>query len=395
MSPQAGERIHAAATRFHTRASTLGRMDPMGGLLDPRARGAFILRSVLSAPWSMRIEDEAPLTLMAVVRGSAHLEAGTAATDLGVGATTRDPGVGATTRDPGVGATTRGAGAGATAGVMVGVTTRGAGAGATAGAAAGATATDLEAGDVAIVRGPAPYTVADSAATVPQVAIGPDQVCRPVAGGAGARPMGPLGLRSWGNDPDGGTMLLTGTYHSPAEISRSLLSALPGLVVLRPGEWDSGLVGHVMHEVDRDAPGQDVVLDRLLDLILITAVRTWLARPDAHPPRWYTAQHDPVVGAALACIHARPDQSWTVSTLAAEARCSRATLARLFTELVGVPPMTYLTEWRLSCAADLLVRSDATLEAIARAVGYASPFALSAAFKRVRGMSPRTLRSSR
>jgi AraC-like DNA-binding protein len=205
--------------------------------------------------------------------------------------------------------------------------------------------------------------------------------------------MGPLGLRSWGNDPEGGTMLLTGTYHSPAEISRSLLSALPGLVVLRPGEWDSGLVEHVIREVDRDAPGQEVVLDRLLDLILITAVRTWLARPEAHPPRWYTAQHDPIVGVALTCVHARPERAWTVASLAAEARCSRAALARRFTELVGVPPMTYLTEWRLSCAADMLVRSDATLETIAREVGYASPFALSAAFKRVRGVSPRTLRA--
>ena len=308
-------------------------MDPVGGLLDPRARGAFILRSLLSPPWSMRIEDEAPLTLVAVVRGSAYLGTSTAATEI-------------------------------------------------------------VPGDVAIVRGPEPYTVADSAATAPQVAVGRNQVCRPIAGVVGARPMGPLGLRSWGNDPGGGTMLLTGTYHSPAEISRSLLSALPELVVLRPGEWDSGLVRHVIHEVDRDAPGQEVVLDRLLDLILITAVRTWLARPEARPPRWYTAQDDPIVGAVLACIHARPEQAWTVASLAAEARCSRAALARRFTELVGVPPMTYLTEWRLSCAADLLLRSDATLEAIARAVGYASPFALSTAFKRVRGVSPRTLRGA-
>ncbi|WP_433796223.1 AraC family transcriptional regulator [Actinoplanes sp. CA-252034] len=306
-------------------------MDPVGGLLDPRARGAFILRSLLSAPWSIRIEDEAPLTLVAVVRGSAYLTSGAATAEI-------------------------------------------------------------VPGDVAVVSGSDPYTVADSATTAPQVAIGPDQVCRPLAGVVGARPMGPLGLRSWGNDADGATMLLTGTYHSPAEISRSLLSALPELVVLRPGEWDSVLIRHVMHEVDRDAPGQDVVLDRLLDLILITAVRTWLARPDARPPRWYTAQDDPLVSAALTCIHARPDRAWTVASLAAEARCSRAALARRFTELVGVPPMTYLTEWRLSCAADMLVRSDATLEAIARDVGYASPFALSAAFKRVRGVSPRSLR---
>jgi AraC-like DNA-binding protein len=330
MSPQVAEPIHVAGARFHTRASTLVGMDPLGGLLDPRARGAFILRSLLSPPWSMRIEDEAPLTLVAVVRGSAHIETSTARTGI-------------------------------------------------------------VPGDVAIVRGPSAYTVSDGAGTAPQVVIGPDQVCRPIAAG---RSMGPLGLRSWGNDPEGGTVLLTGTYHSPAEVSRPLLSALPELVVLRPGEWDSGLVDHVIHEVDRDAPGQEVVLDRLLDLVLITALRTWLARPEAHPPRWYSAQDDPIVGVALACIHARPDRPWTVASLAAEARCSRAALARRFAELVGVPPMTYLTDWRLSCAADLLTRTDATLESIARDVGYASPFALSAAFKRVRGVSPRSLRTS-
>src|SRR5689334_11858613 len=115
-------------------------MDPVGGLLDPRARGAFVLRSLLAAPWSMRIADGAPLTLVAVVRGSALLDVGTA-----------------------------------TAGILP--------------------------GDVAVVRGPKPYTVADSAATAPQVTIGPDQVCRPIPGVVGARPMGPLGLRSWGNDP--------------------------------------------------------------------------------------------------------------------------------------------------------------------------------------------------
>ncbi|WP_433293553.1 AraC family transcriptional regulator [Actinoplanes sp. CA-030573] len=331
-------------------------MDPVGGLLDPRARGAFLLRSLLSAPWSMRIEDEAPLTLVAVVRGSAHLDVGSSARLDAGGSAHLD-------------------------------------AGGSAHLDAGASATGILPGDVALVRGPAPYRVADSPATAPQVVIGPDQVCRPIPGATG-RPMGPLGLRSWGNDPEGGTILLTGTYHSPAEISRSLLAALPELVVLRPGEWDSGLIGHVIREVDRDAPGQEVVLDRLLDLVLITAVRTWLSRPEAHPPRWYTAQDDPIVGAALARIHARPDRPWTVASLAAEARCSRAALARRFAELVGVPPMTYLTEWRLSCAADMLMRSDATLEKIARDVGYGSPFALSAAFKRVRGVSPRELRAN-
>jgi AraC-like DNA-binding protein len=88
-------------------------------------------------------------------------------------------------------------------------------------------------------------------------------------------------------------------------------------------------------------------------------------------------------------IHPGEERPWTVATLAAETGVSRASLARLFTELVGEPPMTYLTGWRLALAADLLREPDATLGTVARRVGYGSAFALSTAFKRVRGISPR------
>ena len=87
-------------------------------------------------------------------------------------------------------------------------------------------------------------------------------------------------------------------------------------------------------------------------------------------------------------LHDHPAKPWTVATLAAGIGISRAALARRFTELVGEPPMTYLTNWRLALAADLLLEPDATVGAVAHQVGYGSPFALSAAFKRVRGLSP-------
>jgi AraC-like DNA-binding protein len=77
-----------------------------------------------------------------------------------------------------------------------------------------------------------------------------------------------------------------------------------------------------------------------------------------------------------------------VATLAARTGVSRAALARRFTELVGEPPMAYLTGWRLALAADLLRDPDATVGAVARQIGYGSAFALSTAFKRVRGLSP-------
>jgi AraC-like DNA-binding protein len=97
---------------------------------------------------------------------------------------------------------------------------------------------------------------------------------------------------------------------------------------------------------------------------------------------------DPVIGRALRLLHEHPAHPWTVASLAAKAGISRAALARSFTELVGVPPMTYLREWRLTLAADLLRDPATTLDAVARQVGYGNGFALSTAFKRLRGPEP-------
>ena len=308
-------------------------MDPLSGLLDrTRARGAFVLCSVLAAPWSIKVEDRAPLTLVAVIHGAAA------------------------------------------------ITT-----------AAGSQA-ELRERDIALLRGPEPYRVADPPSVSPQVSIGPDQVCTLID--PTARPMGPLGVRSWGNDPAGDTTLLTGTYHTPAEISRPLLATLPDLLVMRAGRWASPFVEHLVHEADRDTAGQDVILDRLLDLVLIAAVQTWLAQDGSPAPGWYAAHDDPVVGPALALIHTHPGRPWTVASLATAVGSSRAALARRFTQLVGQTPVAYLTSWRLSHAADLLTTTDATLDGIARQVGYSSAFAFSAAFKRARGVSPRSYRQA-
>jgi AraC-like DNA-binding protein len=243
------------------------------------------------------------------------------------------------------------------------------------------------------VRGPDPYTVADDPATPPQAVIHPGQRCTTPDGEDLTEAMTWLGVRTWGNDPDGSTMLLSGTYELDGEISRRLLGALPALLVLPGDAWDSPLIGLLGEEIVKDEPGQEVVLDRLLDLLLIAVLRAWFARPGAEAPAWYRANGDPVVGRALRLLHNNPAHPWTVATLAAEVGVSRAALARRFTELVGEPPMAFLTGWRLAVAADLLREPDATVGAVARQVGYGSPFALSTAFKRVRGVSPRQHRA--
>ena len=94
-------------------------------------------------------------------------------------------------------------------------------------------------------------------------------------------------------------------------------------------------------------------------------------------------------------LHNKPAHPWTVTELAEEAGMSRAALARRFTEVVGEPPMTFLTNWRLTLAADLLCEQGSIIGSVAHQVGYASPYALSAAFKRVRGISPKDHRLAR
>ena len=303
-------------------------MDAVAGLLDgPRARGAFLLRCSMDPPWSLSVRDEAPLSVISVVRGTAWI------------------------------------------------------------APEGEEAVVLTAGDVAIACGPRHYSIAHEPGAPAQTIIHPGQVCATLAGE-------PLveqwrrGVRTWGNAAAGADEMLIGTYEHQSDVSGRLLRALPAVLVLREAEWDCPVIPLLASEIHKDDAGQEAVLDRLLDLLLIAALRAWFDRPDAGAPRWYRAYGDPVVGHALRLLHHNPAHPWTVAELARATGSSRAALARRFTELVGEPPMAFLTGWRIALAADLLREPGSTIGSVAEQVGYGSPFALSAAFKRVRGVSP-------
>jgi AraC-like DNA-binding protein len=248
---------------------------------------------------------------------------------------------------------------------------------------------------VAIFRGPDPYTVADDPATAPHVAITPGQDCV-VLDPKGEELVDSLGfgVRTWGNTAEGATVMLTGTYQLDGEVSQRLLRALPSFLLLRDQDWDSPIIPLLAAEIVKDEPGQEAVLDRLLDLLLIAVLRAWFARPEAEAPDWYRASSDPIVGHALRLMHHNPAHPWTVASLARETGASRAALARRFNDLVGEPPMTFLTGWRIALAADLLLEPGATIGSVAGLVGYGSPFALSTAFKRIRGISPRQHRAA-
>lgn len=247
----------------------------------------------------------------------------------------------------------------------------------------------LRPGDVGIVtRALGRYVVADSPSTPPSVAIDASQT--PTTIRSDATPMRMLGLRAWGNSDDPETLLVSGTYQAVGEVSGSLLSLLPPLLVVR-SESPDPVVGLLATEIASDEPGQDRMLDRILDLVLVRTLRTWLAEQSGGP-NWMSATRDREVGHALRLVHEHPERDWTVATLADAVGMSRAAFARRFTRLVGSPPLAYLTEWRLRLAADALRTTTRTLADIAAGVGYGSGFALSAAFQRSVGESPRDYR---
>jgi len=185
--------------------------------------------------------------------------------------------------------------------------------------------------------------------------------------------------------------VLCGAYAFDGDLCATLLSALPPAAVVRAGDGGPGLratLNLLADELASDGPGHQTVLDRLLDLVLVHALRAHFADPAAARPGWHRALDDPPVAAALARLHEDPARSWSVASLAAEAGLSRAAFARRFAAAVGRPPLAYLTSWRMRLAEELLREPGMTLAGVAQAVGYGSEFAFSAAFKRERGLAP-------
>jgi len=296
-----------------------------------RGRDAFVLRCSMAPPWSVRIADRSTVSLIVAVRGRMAV------------------------------------------------------------ALPGEAPAWAEPGDVAVIKTTAPYLIASDPDIPPQVVIEPGQLCRPLGSDGAAYQQG---LRTWGNSPEGSCVFLTGTYELPSQVSGRLLDSVPGLLILRAGDHDVPGVALLAAECGRDTPGQDAVLDRLVDLVLITTLRAWFARDQNTAPGWWQAYEDPLVGDVLRLMHDRPGEPWTLESMAAQVAVSRATLARRFTQLLGQPPMAYLTEWRLCLAADLLRDTSQTIDAIARQTGYAIPFAFSTAFRRRFGQPPRSFRRS-
>ena len=156
--------------------------------------------------------------------------------------------------------------------------------------------------------------------------------------------------------------------------------------------WMQGTLALMAAEAARRQPGGEALITRLADALVVQAVRTWLLEAPEDRAGWLGALRDPHVGRALLAVHRDPERAWTVGALAAEAAQSRSAFAARFADLVGEPPMRYVTRWRMHVAATVLREENATVVEVADRLGHASEAAFSRAFKRVVGVPPSAAR---
>jgi AraC-like DNA-binding protein len=173
-----------------------------------------------------------------------------------------------------------------------------------------------------------------------------------------------------------------------------VLAVLPPFLHVKGSEsgglpWLRLTVEHILAELDSGAGGATEVVTRLADILFIQAVRAYFhENADTAQSGWLAAARDQQVGRALALLHARPDEPWTVDMLARRLATSRSSFADRFSELVGEPPLRYLSRLRIDAAARRLRSSDDKLSAVAAEAGYESVSAFNRAFKRQVGMTP-------
>src|SRR5262249_19452009 len=167
------------------------------------------------------------------------------------------------------------------------------------------------------------------------------------------------------------------------ELTHPLLSLLPPVLHVSPADEGpetplQSTLPLLMGELSRHQIGSEASIERLIEVLFVHVLRSWLdMSADSTPPSWLTGLRDAVVARALGLLHAQPERAWTIDELAAAVHVSRSTLVRRFNDLVGEPPATYLTRWRMELAARLLRDSEQPVGRISHLVGYTSEFAFS------------------
>lgn len=199
--------------------------------------------------------------------------------------------------------------------------------------------------------------------------------------------------------PDGSreTAFVCGFLSFDVHPYNPLLSSLPRLIHAQriADGWLAQFPRQAIAESRGGRVGSETMLTRLAELMFIEVLRRYVEELPSQQIGWLAGLRDPVVGQALAQLHERPAHPWTLAELAHAVAASRTVVAERFTRLVGLPPMTYLTQWRLQLAAERLASGAAKVATIADEVGYESEAAFSRAFKRATGTSPAAWRRAR
>jgi len=203
----------------------------------------------------------------------------------------------------------------------------------------------------------------------------------------------PFALRTGGEGPSD-AHVICGFFTCDTRPFNPLLDSLPPF--LRVGRDASqgrdGLLDQFIRlaaaETGNKRPGSQSILNRLSELMFVEVIRLHMTKLGSDNTGWLAGLRDPLVGRALTLLHAQPARAWTLEELAAESGASRSALADRFAQLVGYPPIQYLTQWRMQLAAKRLAEPGVRVGAVAYEVGYESEAAFSRAFKKLVGQSP-------
>jgi AraC-like DNA-binding protein len=247
----------------------------------------------------------------------------------------------------------------------------------------------LSAGDIVLLRHRAGHVLRDESRSAREVVTVGATTC--------PRPMSTTPVRLGGDGPV--TTLVTGGFTFGVAPPNVLLESLPAVLHAPAGDPRMSpqlaiAAQLILAESAAPGPGSTMLSARLAEILLIHALRARVAAretEDDHRPG-LCALADPQIGAAMRLIHASPADDWTVERLAREVSMSRSAFAARFTELVGLPPLQYLTQWRMTEAARRLREGEDSVAAVAEQVGYANAAAFMKAFTRVHGLGPGTYR---
>jgi AraC-like DNA-binding protein len=185
------------------------------------------------------------------------------------------------------------------------------------------------------------------------------------------------------------TILVCRFWFDPESL-RSMIFALPRCIHIRQAEsagWIEGIVHFLLAEANDAQPGAALMISRIIDLVVIRALRTWVHL--GHSSGWLGGLNDARIARVLKAIHEKPMQRWTIESLAGIAGMSRSSFCARFAALVGRAPLRYHNEWRLGLARDMLAKRSARVGEVGLSIGYESEAAFSRAYKTLFGHSPR------